>query len=411
MDNIGVKMKIRTVLYALGVAFSLVGVPLGMYMNQIVGGSGWSPITMFFSIILLVRWRGLSSALVYISKTPLKWMIVFQLIMVIYGIFSDNRMTGQYLSFHLYIIALCIGYATHRTFEFVRFIPKTTFYLSLIASFLGAYFCNLGMVTGDDAYVLRQTDDSYALEMFTIASGALTNYFAALTFDKEKMYEKLLFAIAIVLDVFVLISCTKRTPVFVAIAGTLVFFYKSGFLKRKYSKKYFSYMLLFFIISILCYSRFHSFREGVDDLFMRLFNGIRILVGDSSVSNIEDSTQSRVLAREWAYNYMNLNFSLVNYLFGAGYLTKWLDIPILEAYLDMGIIGFLAYAYFIVWIPVKAAFSKKMSKAALLALLYSLYTTFSMFNSGNPYGYIKYTGAVLLIYLLYTASRNRRALI
>lgn len=399
-------MKIRNVLYALGVAFSLVGVPLGMYMNQIVGGSGWSPITMFFSIILLVRWRGLSSAFIYISKTPLKWMIVFQLMMVIYGIFSDNRMTGQYLSFHLYIIALCIGYATHRTFEFVRFIPKTTFYLSLIASLLGAYFCSLGMVTGDEAYMLRQMDDSYALEMFTIAGGSLTNFFAALTFKKEHIWEKVLFTIAITMDIYVLISCTKRTPVFVAIVGTLIYLYKSGFAEKRILRKYAKYIMLFIIGLLYAYFSIDSFHIGVDDMFSRLYDGIRVLLGDESAKNIQDSAQARVQARNWAYHYIGQDFSFGNYIFGAGYMTKWIDVPILQAYLDMGLIGIFLYGYLVGWTLLHSLLKKYINPAGIFAIVSALYVSLSMFNSGNPYQYVKYTGACFLIFVFYTRDKQ-----
>ena len=394
--------NMRNILYSFGIAFSLVGVPLGMYLNQMVGGTKWSPITMAISILLLVRWRGLSGVVANLSKTPLKWMVAFQLMMIVYGMFSDNRMTGQYLTFHLYIIVLCISYASHKNFDFVRLIPKSTFFLSFIASSLGAYFCSLGMVVGDDAYILKQTDDDYALEMFTVAGGALTNYFAALTFKKERVWEKFIFAIAVSMDIYVLITCTKRTPVFVAIVGTVLYLYKSGFVKKHTLWKSAKYILLAIIGLLYAYFSIDSFQIGMDDMFTRLYDGIRVLLGDESAKNIHDSAQARVAFRGWAYNYIGQQFSVFNYIFGAGYMTKWLDVPILQSYLDMGILGIWLYGYLVGWTLLRSLFKKHINKIGIFASLSALYVSLSMFNSGNPYQYVKYTGACFLIFVFYS---------
>lgn len=44
-------------LYPLGASMSLVGVPLGMYLNQMVGSIRWSPVTMVLSVVMLMNWE------------------------------------------------------------------------------------------------------------------------------------------------------------------------------------------------------------------------------------------------------------------------------------------------------------------------------------------------------------------
>lgn len=46
----------NNILYPFGASMSLVGVPLGMYLNQMVGSIRWSPVTMVLSVVMLMNW-------------------------------------------------------------------------------------------------------------------------------------------------------------------------------------------------------------------------------------------------------------------------------------------------------------------------------------------------------------------
>lgn len=401
--------KFRENLYAVGASLSLSGVTLGMYVNQLLstGGGVGSPLLMFMSFVLLTNWKRLVSMKSNVFHTPLIWLIVFQCVMILYGVMSnEGNMTSQYLSFHLYIIAICLAYGSHTSYDFIYKIPRALFYLSLIAAFLGAYFCSLGMVSGEDAYTLRNQDDNYVLEMFTVANGALLNWFSGLTFNKKNILEKILFAVALALDLYIVVTCTKRTPMVVMIAGTALYLYKNGLLTRAVFFKQAKYVLLAIVAIVYAYNSFPSFQEGIDSLFTRLYDGVGVLVGAEGTQHIEDSAQSRVALRELAYQYVTTQFGFFNFIFGYGYLTAWLDAPLIEAYLDMGIIGFIAYFYFVIKVPITCMLKRNISKVGLMAIMFSLYTLMSAFNSGNPYAYIKYTGACMLLFLFYTKKKD-----
>ncbi len=71
----------------------------------------------------------------------------------------------------------------------------------------------------------------------------------------------------------------------------------------------------------------NSVQKLVDQFFSNFSNGVLNLFGDTSVSDETGSAYIRVEMREWAYKYIEENYSLVNYVFGAGYMTHWLDNP------------------------------------------------------------------------------------
>lgn len=43
------------ILYPLGASLSLIGVPMGMYLNQMVGSIRWSLVTMVLSVVMLMN--------------------------------------------------------------------------------------------------------------------------------------------------------------------------------------------------------------------------------------------------------------------------------------------------------------------------------------------------------------------
>ena len=46
----------NNILYPFGASMSLEEVPLGMYLNQMVGSIRWSPVPMVLSVVMLINW-------------------------------------------------------------------------------------------------------------------------------------------------------------------------------------------------------------------------------------------------------------------------------------------------------------------------------------------------------------------
>ena len=396
--------KLSNKLSLIGMALSLIGVPLGMYLNWFYPIFKWSPIIMLICIILVVNWGNLLKFNFPSLRPILKFIIAFQFLMILYGLLDiKGAMTTQYLSFHLFIICLCIGYCSQGRNLNLSNLPKIVFYMSMILTLLGAILCSQGLVVGDDVWQAKQYTDDYALEAFTVSAGALTNYFAAISMQKGKI-SKILSILFIIMDIYILFACTKRTPIFVCLVGTFVYFYKTNMFSYRNLSKLMKLVPICFICFIYAYVSFSNFADTVDSFVANFYNGVLVLFGDTHASDESGSAVARVEAREFMYNYINLKFSFINYLFGGGYMVKWLDAPILEAYLDMGIGGFLSYFFLIVLLPIKYIFKSvrniKQNSTWIFALLMTLYPMLSMLNSGNPYQYLKYTNICLLVFVV-----------
>lgn len=397
-------MHLSHLLKSLGVSLSLIGVPMGMYFNQLFPILEWSPIFMTTSILLLIDWRGSHHI-----KGKANWSILigFQTIMILYGLASPTgNMTSQLLSFHLYIIALCWSYMSNRDNGFIDYIPKVLFYSSLITTFLGTYFSTIGYVSGETSYLMRQTDNFY-IEAFTVSGGAIINLFGAICIKKKNIIDKIIITLAIILDIYILVNSTKRTPVFIALIGIILYWYKQGGFRIEGIILLTRNILPIIILFIIAYMSLPFFQNMVDDLFTRFYTGIQVFfLGEGSTKYIDESAMARVRLREFTYDYISTNFTFFNYIFGAGYMIKWLDAPILEAFLDMGIIGFTLYSYIVAIIPFICVLKHRLTNVALLSILMSIYPIFSAFNSGHPYMYNKYTGVCFVIFIFYQ-MRNK----
>lgn len=391
--------KVHNLRYQLGITLSVVGVTFGMYFNWLFPNIKWSPVIMAISAMLLIG-KDFFRLRFKFDKVLLM-MILYQILMLTYGFLdTKEKMTSQYMSFHIYVIVLCLLYSSMNKNISLNELSKTVFYTSLWSSCLGAYYCSIGYVVGEQAWQQKQEMDVYALEPFTIASGALMNYFSALLMDKRKKSSFLFIAIGIILDVYILFTCEKRTPIFVGLLGTFIFFYKQGTLNSKAFIKLLKYLPILFIVTIFSYSYFDSFQLKVDSFAENFYYGVLNLLGDNSVSDATGSAMERVASRNAALNYMTLNFTFFNFLFGAGYLFKWLDAPLLEAYIDMGVLGFLGYFYLVIWFPFKSVFIKNLNNVQMLAILFTIYSMVSCMNSGLPYMWNKYVAVCLLAYVL-----------
>jgi hypothetical protein len=381
-----------------GISLSLIGVPLGMYFNYLFPFVKWSPVFMFISVILIISYKNF-----FLGKLPSynKWftmVIAFQLLMLLYGLCSNN-LTFQYLSFHVYVILLSFALASNQNNVSYDKIILFTFYISALCTLFGAYFMWKGLITGEEAWQLRQDQEDYALEAFTVANGAIINYACALCLRFKNKILKILLWILFLLDVYVLFMSTKRTPVFVALIIAILYLYRTGSVNKVLIVHYLKILILIFIAFIVAYINIEALQQIIDKFVYEFYSGVLNIFGNTDIRDSTGSAIARYRNREWAYKYIENNFSIFNHVLGAGYMTRWIDNPLLQSYLDMGLIGFIMYTWSILVFPIKSYF-KTTNILALFAFLLCIYNIMASISSGNPYIYMKHIPVVFLAFAM-----------
>ena len=128
-----------------------------------------------------------------------------------------------------------------------------------------------------------------------------------------------------------------------------------------------------------------------------LLNGINTFF-DSN--NGDASVMIRNENRELALNaYRNNN--IFQYFFGRGYGYMWIDFPLFEAFLDLGIIAGFVYFYLTFYLVLKQTiFKKSFSQFEYIVLFGAIAVSLSGFASGMPYGNTKYCPIILFLYFI-----------
>lgn len=384
----------------IGIALCLIGVPLGMYFNFIFPFIPWSSFFMVLSVCLIASYKNFIKGKFPSFNKFFSFILLFQLMMLIYGSLS-SKLTFQFASFHLYIISLIFVLSLNDNRINYDKIINATFYISCITTILGFYYLKSGIVTSSESWEFRQTD-AYVLDPFTIAIGAIVNFVCTLFLITKKNKNKFFlyfFLTFLILDLLVIFMSEKRTPIFVTILILMLFLYKKITISEK---MFFTYIkvILFLILILFCFYVFsENIRTALDEFTYNFFNGVLNILGNSDVVDSSGSAILRFRSRQWAYSYIDNNFNFFNYIFGAGYMTRWIDNPILQSYLDMGIFGFVFYFFSVLIFPIKYMF-KKQNNLSLFMILLCLYNIASSYTSGHPYAYIKFTPIVLLAFVL-----------
>jgi hypothetical protein len=144
-------------------------------------------------------------------------------------------------------------------------------------------------------------------------------------------------------------------------------------------------------MSILYYLNILNNRYSFLELINNYFNSFLTLVYKAvntglkggKTADVDDSAMGRVSNFNYFIELWNDN--PINFLFGFGYRFRYIDIPVLESFINFGFIGFLLYLSFNIILLVYSikAFKSNSIFQIFLGLFY-LHTFLAIFSSGRP---------------------------
>lgn len=113
------------------------------------------------------------------------------------------------------------------------------------------------------------------------------------------------------------------------------------------------------ILAIIIYILSNSeVQEAVVSIIEYTYDGItNLITGNHTGHGLTNSTDMRIDNRDQAFN-MIANFDILEYMLGKGFMTFWFDMPLIQSYLDMGVIGFLLFFSYTVILPFMRFFQK-----------------------------------------------------
>ena len=123
-----------------------------------------------------------------------------------------------------------------------------------------------------------------------------------------------------------------------------------------------------------------------------LVNGIRTFLG---IDNSDLAAAMRTSKADYVINQYLYHSTPKQVLLGRGYMTTWVDMPFIQAFWDLGLVGGITYIVIQFAIPLKYMLKKTDSQGMRAAQYLTFMTIFDGIASGYPYG--RFFETVLMI--------------
>lgn len=387
--------RLRTESRPAAMGLIVVGAGLGMYLNFYFGNIGWNNYLMFIALLLLPNWRNLLNFRLPFVVSTFKHIICFQFLCILYMVIGSKFDTSG-LIFLLFPVFMLIGLMSQGKNDLNM--SRVIFY-SWLFGWLCLIFCGLSLGTGayfiEDAKAHSGAGFESILVDLTMAGNLCTFALCCFYYTNGLKLQRISAYIGIALSLIFILILGKRTPLVVTIFSLVVFYLKFHSFSRKIKKTSIAYTILFFI-ALCALFQIPGLAGQFTHVIERTIGGITDMITGSSSTG--QAAVARYELRNWAIDYIQNRFTPFNLIFGAGYMTRWLDTPLLQAYLDMGVIGICVYVYYVIFRPLKITFSRISSNRIVFwACTLNFYNILSAVNSGIPYSHLRWIPLIVLI--------------
>lgn len=391
--------SLKELRYHLGLSLSIIGVTIGMLLNYFFPVVKWSPIVMSLSILLL-----LDKNIFVKSLKPNKFLVAivfFQLFMILCSIVSDysSPVFNKYLSYHLYIIAIAVVFAKNSDLRQINFLTSL-FVVSSFIAIIAAVIAYFDLVRMD---ILLRKDEA-VLELFTLNITSYANLLSGIClFRNKKIFFKLAIIFFILIDFYVVVKSGKRSFFAAIFMSIFIYMYKYKCIVRGFLCGVSLFIVLFIAMP--------QVRDSTIGMFSRSLDGIATVFINKNKKYDFDKNDSAVIRRynkQKIFDDLEERYTVLNIITGMGYYYAYIDNPLLESFLDMGIIGLIFYVYIVIVVPI--LYFRKVKGGddfSLFLLLNSMMNITIILTNNNPYQYFVYT-PICLMAMRYDELNNVR---
>lgn len=390
----------------MGIGMSLISIPLGMIVKIILGNMLFGNLLMAVGLVLMFPYHRIKEG---IKLNLLTGVILFIILAFIYYFLSDFD-EPVYLIYIGVSLIFSMGISLSK-YEVDFSFDKTILFIWLfsLVTVLGGLYCFAsGTLTIFSGMFDFNEEGDAIYDGLTMGSVCITQMISSFYFISKKEIsstKRICLFLLIIIDFIVTIMAFKRTPLLIA---TLVIFYylrRLGYLSMT-PKKVFG-ILMVILIAVIYVLNNNEVKEAVESIVEYTYEGIsNLITGNHTGHGLTNSTDMRIDNRDQALN-MIAQFDILEYMLGKGFMTFWFDMPLLQSYLDMGVIGFLLFFSYTVILPFYAVFSKnKKNDLVLFCGMLAVPSAICSLTSGHPYFHSIWMHISLLCFVLNANYEN-----
>lgn len=384
----------------MGIALSLVSIPLGMIVKVIWGNMIFGNLLMALGLLMMFPYHRMRDG---IRLNLQSGVMIFVILSFVYYIFSDfdEPVYLLYLSVTLFFsVGLSLSkygkdFSLDNTIRYI--------WLFSLVSVLGGLYC---FVSGKLSFLSglldfnEEGDTIYdGLTMGSVCIMQIICSFYFISKDDNSLLERYLMFLLIILDFVMTLMAFKRTPLLIALVIIFYYLRRLGYLALT-PRKVICFILVFLAIMVYVISN-SELSEAVATISENTFEGISSLVtGDHTGHSLTNSTDVRIENRDAAFG-MIAHFDVLEYMIGRGFMTFWFDMPLVQSYLDMGVIGLVLFAFYTVYLPLYSVFSKiRKNRIVLLCGMFAFPGAVCCLTNGHPYFQSLWMPVSLLCFVL-----------
>ena len=400
---------------AWGSACVIFGVVLGNTIYEFFGrGIDLVNLFMLLGVVLIIDYNRLLHLQLPGLKKKTLILYAFQFfILFLFVFFRHELATGSVsadMSYIFFAIALITAMASNSSFLRWTKVIKISFFLSTGILLVITYvlFTNGNVFNGR----FRFSSGADPLQMGV----GLTSCFAVfLLYEGRSIWDRILKMLDIGLLIIAEFAFSCRTAIFICLIMLIIWLiqrFRINLISQKAAYKAFLNLLYaifgFFVIFCIVYNFVPGIKNTIDSMGEYMLRGVLTLYGNYSMG-IDESASTRVYTQKAALDLILNESNPLKILFGHGYMTMYVDVPLLQALLDFGCIGWVLYAYIVIFNPIRTILSREKIERASENKDYCLqYMAFSLLavtaigkqlSSALPYGHDVYLGAILCWFL------------
>ncbi|NVY96193.1 hypothetical protein HU830_03250 [Lactobacillus sp. DCY120] len=381
---------------------------------------------LLISLLLLVNLRGILSGRLYLRKPTLGtfWFYIAYISILSYFSIGFKKEAGAliYNLFALFLMLVLISRNHWPNKD--RFVQMGFIYFGILVIITVFFLKNGLQAQASDVQTINGVYDSggkLIADRLTLSVIPLYSFVFSII-HKSKNIRQFIFKVLCIFAALACLLIVNRRSQIVDIILVLIFstFYSNVDASRFGIKKSSVMAFIVFVVpigmimAILLY--FSGLLDGLGQIVDSLFKAVSTLFGSNSYG-YDESGNVRYLIRKqiWGEYATYSNYQL---LFGKGYMYKYLDFPILQAYVDGGLFGGIVFTVFSLVIPIRYILTRSRSRIERIFQVLLVIEIFNLFYCGIPYGINSYLVIILSIFLfkghfkryrrLYHRRRQRR---
>lgn len=395
----------RNYCLSIGIILCMIGVSLGGVVKLLLKTNfTWlSTLISALSIILMIDVQKLVMFKYRKPNKAFMAILIYSLITLFMCFFSRYRMVRGGYGFVNQLVYFCqIVILWDRGND----IDTDELYRTLLWIMLAANITSFLLILRNSAitgnlfftYLLNSSGNTTGVSRTTMGAIGFLGFIVGLSFRSKTLWYKIVRYSCMVMGVAVLGLATRRS-IYLAVILVIFVHIKNRTAKlpidsRNMLAKIMLY--LFFILVVFCvlYQTNDSVRNVINKAVETLLNGIRTYLGFDNTDLAASYRREIIESIPKEYIEKSSFFQLV---FGRGYMTDWLDIPFMQAFWDMGLIGGIFYFIIMGVFPVCCILKPTDNMVIMFAQYNLVLSVVEGFANGAPYG--RFFALVLLFVL------------